>query len=100
MHVFSGEILKVTKNLSALRNASRWKNYYVNAWFRVFLRKQFDLKNPKVEFGHNTDACQKRDPYSLLECSLKLLKEYYLEVCEIPSSDDLVIWLKLQCHLL
>lgn len=30
MHVFSGEILKVTQKLSELRSASRWKNYYVN----------------------------------------------------------------------
>lgn len=91
MHVFPGEILKVTKKLSELRHASGWKNYYVNTWFRVLVRKQFDLKNLKPEFSHNTDACQKPDPYSLLEYSLKLLKEYYLDVCEIPSTADLVI---------
>lgn len=56
-----------------------------------FPKKLFDLKKLKPEFGHKTYACQKPDPHSLLECSLKLLQESYLEVCEIPSPADLLI---------
>lgn len=97
MYVFSGEILKGTKKSLWVEKCKEMEKLLCKCMIHSFPKEIIWPEKSKTGISPPHRCMPKAwSLLTLLECPLKLHKEsYYLEVCKIPSSADLLIWLKL-----